>query len=253
MTRGAAQADPRGVCCAHIGTSGWVYPHWRGPFYPQELPQAHWFAYYAARLETVEINNTFYRLPQAATFRQWSEQAPSGFVYALKASRYLTHMKKLKDAAEPLARFMERARELRAHLGPILYQLPPNWHQDLARLEAFLRLLPAGVLHAFEFRHPSWFSEEALALLDHYGAGFCIMDLAGVETPLRATGHLAYVRLHGAGRAYQGSYPEKALAAWAAQVRTFLADGRPVYVYFNNDAHGNAVQNALRLKELLGA
>lgn len=238
---------------AHVGTSGWAYKHWRGVFYPGDLPQAHWFAYYAERLDTVEINNTFYRLPEAATFREWGEQAPPGFVYAVKASRYLTHMKKLKDAAQPLARLLERARALGGHLGPILYQLPPNWHQDLARLEAFLRLLPAEELHAFEFRHPSWFSDETFALLDRHGAGYCVVDLEGLEAPIRVTGRLAYVRLHGPGRAYEGSYPEEALAAWAARVRKFVAGGHAAYVYFNNDAHGYAVQNALRLREMLGA
>jgi uncharacterized protein YecE (DUF72 family) len=238
---------------AYVGTSGWVYEHWRGVFYPPELPQARWLGHYAGRLRTVEINNTFYRLPEAATFREWRRQAPAGFVYAVKASRYLTHLKKLKDPAEPLARLLERARELGGHLGPILYQLPPNWRLNLARLEAFLQLLPTGILHAFEFRHPSWFAGEALDLLDRYGAGLCLADLPGLEGPLRPTGRLVYVRLHGPRRAYEGSYSEQELAEWAGRVRGFLAAGRPVYVYFNNDAHGHAVQNALRLQEMLGS
>lgn len=237
---------------ARIGTSGWVYPHWRGVFYPPDLPQSRWFEHYARHFDTVEVNNTFYHLPQEQTFREWEAQAPPGFVYALKASRYMTHLKKLKDAAEPLQHFLERARLLGEHLGPILYQLPPNWHQDLARLESFLQLLPGDLLHAFEFRHPSWYSEEALALLDRYGAGLCIMDLPGLASPLRVTGRLAYVRFHGPQRAYEGSYSEEELAAWARRVRGFLAEGRPAYLYFNNDAHGYAVQNALRLREMLG-
>ncbi len=236
---------------SYVGTSGWVYPHWREVFYPKGLPQARWFEFYAARLGTVEINNTFYRLPEAATFGQWAAQAPPGFVYAVKASRYMTHLKKLKDAADPLARFVERARALGTHLGPILYQLPPNWHQNLPRLEAFLALLPGDLLHAFEFRHPSWLSDEAFTLLDRYGAGFCVMDLPGLETPVRATGRLAYVRFHGPGRAYEGSYSEEELRAWARRIRGLLRGGRPAYVYFNNDAHGYAVQNALRLQEML--
>jgi len=234
-----------------IGTSGWVYPHWRGAFYPPGLPQSRWFSYYASRLDTVEVNNTFYRLPEEATFREWAAQAPPGFVYALKASRYMTHLKKLRDAAEPLQHFLGRARLLGRHLGPILYQLPPNWHQDLERLEDFLQLLPGDVLHAFEFRHPSWYSPEALSLLDRYGAGLCIMDLPGFASPLAATGRLAYIRFHGPQRAYEGSYSESELATWAGHVQALLAGGRPVYVYFNNDAHGYAVQNALRLREML--
>lgn len=238
---------------AYIGTSGWVYKHWRGVFYPPDLPQARWFEYYAGRFDTVEVNNTFYRLPEAPTFKEWAAQAPPGFVYALKASRYMTHLKKLKDAAEPLARFLERARLLGKHLGPILYQLPPNWHLNLERLEAFLQLLPADLLHVFEFRHPSWYAEEALALLDRYRVGLCIMDLPGLESPVRVTGRLAYVRFHGPSRAYEGSYPDKDLAAWTQRVRGFLASGRPVYLYFNNDAHGYAVQNAQRLREMIGS
>jgi len=237
---------------AYVGTSGWVYPHWRGVFYPPDLPQSRWFEYYARHFDTVEVNNTFYRLPEAPTFQEWAAQAPTGFVYALKASRYLTHLKKLKDAAEPLQRFLERARLLGSHLGPILYQLPPNWRLDLERLEGFVQLLPKDLLHAFEFRHPSWYSEEALALLDRYGAGLCITDLPGLASPLRVTGRLAYVRFHGPQRAYEGSYSEEELAVWAKRVRGFLASSRPAYIYFNNDAHGYAAQNALRLREMLG-
>lgn len=234
-----------------IGTSGWTYRHWKGRFYPPDLPAAQWFAFYAARLDTVEINNTFYRLPQADTFIAWREQAPAGFVYSVKASRYITHLKKLKDAAEPLARFVECTRVLGRHLGPILYQLPPNWHQNLARLAAFLELLPPELLHVFEFRHPSWFAEETLALLDRYGAGFCIQDLPGLESPLRVTGRLAYVRFHGPARRYEGSYSDKELGTWAERIGGYLRQGLPTYVYFNNDAQAYAVHNAMRLRELV--
>ncbi len=235
----------------YVGTSGWTYRHWRGVFYPPDLPTARWFDYYAQRFSTVEVNNTFYRLPEAGTFDAWREQAPAGFLYAVKASRYITHLKKLKDAGDPLTRFVERARRLRGRLGPLLYQLPPNWHRDLERLEAFLRLLPGGLLHVFEFRHPSWYAEETFALLDRYGAGFCIMDLPGVESPLRVTGRLAYLRFHGPQRPYEGSYSEAELRLWAGRIGEYLATGRPAFVYFNNDAHGYAVQDALRLRELL--
>ena len=235
----------------YIGTSGWMYRHWRGIFYPPDLPPARWFEFYASRLDTVEVNNTFYRLPEASTFAAWREQAPEGFVYAIKASRYITHLKKLKEPAGPLERFLTRARELGEHLGPLLYQLPPNWQQDLGRLAAFLQLLPGDLYHVFEFRHPSWFSEETFALLDRHGAGHCIMDLAGLPSPLRVTGRLAYVRFHGPNRAYEGSYSDEELAAWANRIAGFLARGLPTYVYFNNDAHGYAVQNAFRLREFV--
>ena len=237
----------------YIGTSGWLYRHWRGVFYPADLPPARWFAFYAAHLRTVEINSTFYRLPGASTFDAWRQEAPEGFVYSIKANRYITHLKKLKDPAAPLAKLLDRARHLGQHLGPLLYQLPPHWNADLERLRTFLELLPGDLQHAFEFRHPSWFSEQVLALLDRFGAGFCILDMPGLASPVRATGRLAYVRLHGPARAYEGSYSEEALAYWAAQVRGLLDSGRPVYVYFNNDARGYAVRNALRLRELVAA
>ncbi len=236
---------------SYIGTSGWIYKHWRGVFYPADLSQGRWFEFYAQRLATVEINNTFYRLPEEGTFDGWREQAPEGFVYALKASRYITHLKKLKDPVEPVARFMGRAERLGAHLGPVLYQLPPNWRLNLERLEAFLAALPAGRLGVFEFRHPSWLVEPTFALLERYGVGYCISDMPGLGSPVRATGRLAYIRLHGPGRAYEGSYSEAELAQWAERARGFMAEGRPAYVYFNNDAEGHAVRNALRLRELL--
>lgn len=235
----------------HVGTSGWNYRHWRQVFYPPDLPVARWFQFYAQRFDTVELNNTFYRLPQASTFAAWREQAPEGFVYAVKASRYITHLKKLKDAAQPLERFTARARHLRQHLGPILYQLPPHWRRDLARLEAFLALLPGDLLHVFEFRDESWFSDDTLALLDRHGVGFCVVDLPGLRCPVRLTGRVGYIRLHGPDRPYQGSYSERELATWARRTREFLDSGHPTYVYFNNDAHGYAVQNARRLRELL--
>ncbi len=234
-----------------VGTSGWMYKHWRQVFYPPDLPPARWFEFYARHFDTVEINNTFYRLPQASTFASWRAQARAGFVYAVKASRYITHLKKLKDVAQPLQNLLARARQLGEHLGPLLYQLPPNWQQDPARLASFVELLPADLLHVFEFRHPSWFSDDVFDLLDRHGVGFCIMDLAGHETPVQVTGRLAYVRFHGPSRAYEGSYSDEELALWAGRIRRFLADGRPTYVYFNNDAHGYAVQNALHLRELV--
>lgn len=234
-----------------IGTSGWTYKHWRGAFYPPDLPQAQWFGYYARHFDTVEVNNTFYRLPEEGTFEAWRAQAPRGFVYAVKASRYITHAKKLKDPEQPLARLLDRAAHLGPSLGPILYQLPPNWRLNLERLEAFLAILPGDRAQVFEFRDPSWFAEEALGLLERYGVGFCVSDLPGAESPLRATGALAYIRLHGPARAYEGAYDERRLRLWATRARELMRGRRRLYVYFNNDAHGHAVRNALRLKELL--
>jgi uncharacterized protein YecE (DUF72 family) len=234
-----------------IGTSGWVYRHWRGPFYPPDLPQKRWFEFYARHFATVEINNTFYRLPSEAAFDAWREQAPPGFAYALKASRFLTHVKRLVDPAAPLERFLSRARRLSNHLGPILYQLPPNWHINLERLDRFLALLPRDLTHAVEFRDPSWLIEPTFELLTWHGVGFCIMSLPGVECPVRATAPTVYIRLHGAEQTYADRYSLDQLRDWAGVVRRFLAEGHQVFVYFNNDAWGFAVVNALELRELL--
>ena len=166
-----------------IGTSGWIYQHWRRTFYPADLPVKRWFAFYSESFDTVEINNTFYRLPPPEVFRVWARQAPPGFLYAIKASRFLTHLKKLKDPAEPIARLLERARLLGAHLGPLLYQLPPNWHRDVGRLRDFIACLPRYLDHVFEFRDPSWYTDEVCRLLDDSGVGFCIHDLRGSASP----------------------------------------------------------------------
>lgn len=234
-----------------IGTSGWIYPHWRGVFYPPHLPQKAWLAYYAGHFDTVEINNTFYHLPGEAAFRRWKEQAPPGFLYALKVSRYITHMKKLHQVEEALDRFLERARLLGDHLGPLLYQLPPGWHFSPERLEAFLRLLPRDLLHVFEFRHPSWFCAEAFSLLERYGASLCLPSMPGLESPRRAVGPAVYVRMHGATLLYASCYSQEELEDWAEWLLEEQRAGRDIYVYFNNDAFGYAVENARQLRELL--
>ena len=151
---------------ARVGCSGWQYKHWRGAFYPADLPASQWFAYYASQFDTVEINNTFYRLPEASTFAAWRKQATPGFLYAVKASRFLTHMKKLKDPAEPLHRLFQRAQRLQRTFGPVLYQLPPHWTVNLERLSAFVRALPKRRQHVIEFREPSWYNDEVFELLD---------------------------------------------------------------------------------------
>ena len=166
-----------------VGCSGWNYRHWRAAFYPEKLPVKRWFAFYAEHFDTVEINNSFYRLPSADTFAKWREQAPPGFRYAVKANRFLTQAKKLKDCAEPVARMMAPVRALGETLGPTLYQLPPRFRVNLPRLEEFLSLLPKDVVHVFEFRDPSWLTDETLALLERYGASFCAHDMPGLATP----------------------------------------------------------------------
>ena len=232
-----------------VGTSGWVYKHWRETFYPAGLPGPRWFTHYAKEFETVEINNTFYRLPPPETFRKWAGQAPPGFVYAVKGNRFITHIKKLKDPEEPLRRFLDAARELGPALGPILFQLPPTWHLDLDRLRAFIGHLPRDLRFVFEFRHPSWLHDETRRLLDATGMGYCMHDLRDFPCPGWVTGPLAYVRFHGPGkRKYAGNYPPAALRRWA---RRLAGIDRDAYAYFNNDAEGHAIRNARDLIALL--
>ena len=163
----------------HIGTSGWHYDDWKGPFYPEETPAEQMLSYYAGHFGTVEINNSFYNLPAEKTLKNWGSTVPKDFLFAVKASRYITHMKKLKDPQEPVGNFLERIGALDRHLGPILFQLPPNWKCNGARLGDFLKFLPDNRKYVFEFRDPSWFTGEIFSLLDEAGAAFCIYDLAG--------------------------------------------------------------------------
>jgi uncharacterized protein YecE (DUF72 family) len=234
-----------------VGCSGWQYRHWRGTFYPADLPSTRWLEYYAARFDTVEINNTFYRLPEAPTFASWARRAPPGFVYAVKASRYLTHMKKLKDPEEPIARFFSRARRLQTALGPILYQLPPRWPVDVGRFRHFVRALPRGRRHVVEFREPSWYSDEIFAILEKHRIALCLHDMAGSATAQLSIGPFVYVRFHGVQR-YSGSYPDAALARWAEWIAARRREGKAVYAYFNNDVGGHAPRDAARLREMIG-
>jgi uncharacterized protein YecE (DUF72 family) len=234
-----------------IGCSGWNYRHWRGLFYPRGLPQRDWFSCYAAHFETVEINNSFYRLPPAETFAKWRDQAPPGFCYAVKANRFLTQAKKLKECEEPLARMMAPFRELEPKLGPILYQLPPRFRINLERLESFLALLPGDVTTVFEFRDASWHIPETFALLDRHGASLCVHDMAGSATDRVAVGPVAYLRFHGAGGKYRGRYPDDALRSWAGWMTRQARGGRPVWAYFNNDIGGAAIEDAQALKAMV--
>ena len=235
-----------------IGTSGWHYRHWKGPFYPEDLPAGEWLDFYRKRFSTAEINNSFYRMPEEKTLREWKKTVPEGFVFALKASRYITHMKKLKDPRKPLAGFLERAEELGGRLGPVLFQLPPRWRCNPERLEAFLKLLPKDGRFTFEFRDPSWFNDDIYRLLEKAGAAFCIYQLAGRISPKEVTADFVYVRLHGPrGEAYRGSYSDRDLAGWAGAFSSWSGMGKDVYCYFDNDDSGYAPRNALRLSEML--
>ena len=186
----------------HVGCSGWVYRHWKGDFYPADLPQKRWFEHYSEVFDTVEINASFYRVPRPLTFDGWRDKAPPGFRYAIKANRFITHMKKLLDCEQPLSEFIALARRLGPTLGPILYQLPPSLHRNLERLETFLARLPGDLELVVEFRHASWYDEDVLALLDRHDVGFVTHDLLGLVSPRWASGRTAYVRFHGTGGKY---------------------------------------------------
>ena len=237
-----------------IGCSGWNYPHWRERVYPKGLPPNRWLEYYATVFDTVEVNSTFYRLPRRSAVARWVEQTPPGFVFAVKASRYLTHIKRLTDLGSGLQRFYERIEPLveSQKLGPVLWQLPERFHRDDERLAGALAALPPG-RHCFEFRHPSWFVGEVYALLRARGAALIIGD-----TPTRPfqtyelTADWTFVRFHHGARGRRGNYSESELEEWARRIETLRRDV-DVYAYFNNDWEGYAVVNGLWLKRRLSA
>jgi uncharacterized protein YecE (DUF72 family) len=235
-----------------IGTSGWVYPHWRGDFYPEGLKLKDRFGYYAARFDTVELNGSFYRLPSEKAVARWAEQAPAGFTYAWKASRYITQAKKLKDVAGPVELVFSRMTPLGAHAGPALFQLPPSLHLNLERLASFLDLLKGRGRVVIEFRHPSWYVDEVCALLERHDAALCISDHHDAPSPWRVTAKHVYVRGHGPGGLYSGRYPEDALRHWADHIGAWRDQGRDVYAYFDNDIGGAAPRDAADLKARLG-
>ena len=245
MSREASPAPVR------IGCSGWIYKHWRGLFYPQQLAARKWFAFYASEFDTVEINNSFYRLPKRETFAAWRNQAPAGFCYAVKANRFLTQAKKLKECEEPLERMMTSFEALKPALGPILYQLPPRFRINLERLESFLALVPRDVTSVFEFRDTSWYVDEVFALLERYGASFCAHDMPGSVSPRLAVGPIAYLRFHGGIAKYWGRYSDAALLEWTDWIAAQARDGRPVWAYFNNDPEAHAIHDAQTLRAMV--
>ncbi len=236
---------------AYIGTSGWNYNHWIDVFYPKGLPSSKWLGFYAQHFDTVEINFSFYRLPERETFEKWQKETPKDFTFAVKASRYITHLKRLRDPQDPLERMINNARGLGDKLGPILYQLPPSFKIDMERLRTFLELLPKDLKHVMEFRNPSWQAEEVFKLLREYSVGYCIMSAPGLPRVMEVTAPFAYIRMHSGGVETEGNYEEPMLEWWAEQVIKIL-EKVDVYVYFNNDYKGFAVQNAKRLRELVG-
>lgn len=235
----------------HIGTSGWHYKHWIGKFYPDKLPDKEQLDYYQIFFDTVEINNSFYRLPDCQTFSKWNENTPAEFQFSVKASRYITHMKKLNDAEGALNVFLDNTTCLDRKLGTILFQLPPGWNLNLERFRKFLEILPADQRYVFEFRNASWYTKQVYQMLADHGCAFCIYELAGHCSPIQVVTDFVYIRLHGPGDKYQGSYEGKILQQWADKLMAWRDEGKDVYVYFDNDQDAFAAFNALMLKEMV--
>jgi uncharacterized protein YecE (DUF72 family) len=231
-----------------VGTSGFHYNHWKGIFYPEKLPKSKWFSFYAQHFDTVEINNTFYHLPTANAFDCWRNQAPPGFLYALKFNRYGSHWMRLKNPDATIGNFLNVAKRLEEFFGPILVQLPPNWNVDAGRLNSFLAAAPRTLRWAVEFRNPSWLCDEVYAVLEQHGAALCIHDMIK-NHPRVLTADWTYLRYH--GDHYSGSYSPQKLSAEAEWIRRHLATGKDVFAYFNNDAQGYAVKNAVDLRRYI--
>ena len=240
----------KGTC--FIGTSGWYYQHWYGRFYPQGLSKERLLPYFAQSFNTVELNNTFYHLPKETTVKGWYKKAPEDFVFAVKASRFITHIKRLANLGDSLKVFLKRAYLLKDKLGPILYQLPPSMKKNPKRLTSFLKKLPKKTKNVIEFRHRSWLDEEIFGILNKFNVAHCIVSMPDFPTVLRPTSDFVYIRMHGGKVLYGSNYSAKELKQYAGWIKKFLKDGLDIYVYFNNDAQGYAVKNALALKKMVG-
>ncbi len=234
----------------HIGTSGYAYKNWKGDFYPKDLDQKQWLSFYAQEFDSVEINNSFYHLPSKDTFSKWASQTPDSFVFSVKASRYITHMKKLKDPQEPLKKFRDCASGLGSKMGPILFQLPANFKKKAERLENFLSTAKP-IKGVFEFRHSSWFDPQIMAMLDDFGCGVVMSSGKGFPCCAQITGSICYMRLHGTRKLYHSSYSHDALQHFAALARGYAQKGIDCFIYFNNDALGHAHRNAYALRKML--
>ncbi|MDB5078651.1 MAG: hypothetical protein JWP00_575 [Chloroflexi bacterium] len=230
-----------------IGCSGYSYKHWREVFYPARLAANRWLEYYTHFFPTVELNTTFYNMPGQKTFEAWVRNTPEGFIYSVKAYRLITHMKKLNEPQEPLAKFYERVAALGPKLGPLLYQLPPNWHYNHDRLVEFLKLLPPDKQHTIEIRDPSWLNDRFFSALSDYQVAYCISSLPHYKTPVVRTAPFSYFRFHGSGKMYEYDYSLEELQFWRDEILRLHGDGHPVYVYFDNDPYGWAVKNARQL------
>lgn len=236
----------------HIGTSGWHYDHWEGSFYPEGMAKKEYLEFYSRRFHTAEINNTFYQMPHKNTLKHWRDTVPTQFIFSVKASRYITHMKKLKDPKQPVSKFLKQVEVLEDKIGPILFQLPPRWNVNIERLESFLNALPNGFWYTFEFRNSSWCQERVYDLLAEKGASFCIYDFDRRQSPKKVTTEFVYIRLHGPNGPYKGKYDSQTLSGWAGAISVWVRNGKEVFCYFDNDQSGYAAQDASALNRMIG-
>jgi len=234
-----------------IGTSGWMYNHWKGPFYPEKFPNNEMLKYYANKFKTVEVNSSFYRLPTTKTVQKWMNETPDQFIFSIKASQFITHRKYLKDGQETTKKFFDVIKGLKNKLGVILFQLPPNWHYNYERIREFVEILPKQYLYTFEMRHPSWYEQEVFELFKKYNIALCIHDFTGDLFLEKITANFIYIRFHGPIRLYYGKYSSDHLNQWAEKISKWITQNIKIYVYFNNDAHGWAVENALEINKIL--
>ncbi len=235
----------------YIGTSGWHYQQWSGIFYPQTMPVSQWLQYYSRSFNSVEINSSFYHLPTEKTILNWHSSVPDGFRYSVKVSRYITHIKKLSGSLDAIANFTDRVNHLAQRLGILLFQLPPGMRRNDEKLESLLMQLSPRYKYVFEFRNRTWMDDDIFALLSKYNIGFCIYDLPGYTSPTIQTSDFIYIRFHGSNGLYSSCYSDSELAKWAKNIKGISRNASSIYIYFNNDFEAYAVQNAIKLRQLL--
>jgi len=235
----------------YIGTSGWHYKHWKEVFYPVDTPTQKWLQYYSGRFNTVEINNSFYRLPPENSFKLWNAGTQSGFKFSVKVSRAITHIKRLKNCEEYLSNLLNRALPLRNKIDVLLYQLPPGMKKNEEILESFLQNIPGDYKNVFEFRNRSWIDDPVFTLLEKYKAGFCIYDMPEYTTPVISISGITYIRFHGSRGLYSSRYTYQEMKKWAKDIRQTAGNLKNVYIYFNNDMEAAAIYNAEEIKKLL--
>ncbi len=235
----------------YIGCSGWHYDHWRGLYYPTEMHKTEWLSFYAKQFNTVELNSSFYHLPSERALNRWKETTPANFIFSIKVSRFITHIKKLRKSELALNNFLSRISFINGKLGPLLYQLPPSIKRDDDLLCDFLALLPQGYRHVFEFRHESWINESIFHILQQYNVAFCVINMPNIDCPLITTADFAYIRFHGNQEMYSSCYSNRELWQWSQDITKLKGTIKAVYIYFNNDAQAFAVKNAQVLMNYL--